>query len=221
MDVECNRLEDQVGSRRRSMARYGREHKDETRRRIIERAGRRFKRDGVDGSGIATLMADAGLTNGAFYAHFSSKDDLVATVVADQLQRQGERHRAGMLDRPGFERFLRDYLSQNHRDHPDEGCPSATLLEDIGRGTDATKRAYTTGMLAVIDGLAALVDEPDRRLGHAKAMSIFASMIGTLQVSRALADGELANEVLTSGIENALALLDLHMAGKATEGASK
>lgn len=193
------------------MARYGREHKDATRRRIIERAGSRFKRDGIDRAGIATLMADAGLTNGAFYAHFSSKDDLVATVVADQLQRQGERSRSGMLDRPGFERFVRDYLSPDHRDHPGEGCPSAALLEDIGRGTDATKRAYTEGMLAMIDDLAVLVDEPDRRLARARAMSIFASMVGTLQVSRALADRELADEVLTQGIENALALLDLDL----------
>ncbi len=67
------------------MARYDQEHKDATRRRIIEAAGRRLKRDGIDGSGIATLMADAGLTNGAFYAHFTSKDDLVASVVQEEL----------------------------------------------------------------------------------------------------------------------------------------
>src|SRR6266487_6989570 len=54
------------------VARYGTEHKQATRRRIIETAGRRLKRDGIDGSGVATLMADAGLTNGAFYAHFRS-----------------------------------------------------------------------------------------------------------------------------------------------------
>lgn len=201
------------------MARYDREHKDATRRRIIERAGRRFKRDGVDRSGIATLMADAGLTNGAFYAHFTSKDDLVAAVVADQLQRQGERNRAGLLDRAGFEKFVRDYLSPNHRDHMDEGCPSAALLEDICRGTVATKRAYTEGMLAMIDELAALVAEADPRLARAQALSIFASMVGTLQVSRALADGELADEVLTRGIENALALLDLDV-GRTKSGRS-
>ena len=74
------------------MARYGKEHKEATRRRIVEAAGRRFKRDGIDGSGIATLMADAGLTNGAFYAHFDSKDDLVATTVADQLREQRESY---------------------------------------------------------------------------------------------------------------------------------
>jgi AcrR family transcriptional regulator len=203
------------------MARYGSEHKEATRRRIIEKAGHRFKRDGIDRSGIATLMSDAGLTNGAFYAHFSSKDDLVATVVADQLHRQHERNRAGMLDRQGFERFVRDYLSPYHRDHPAEGCPSAALLEDIGRGTDATKRAYTDGMLAMIDDVAALVEEPDRRLARAKAMGIFAYLIGTLQASRALADGELANDVLTQGIENVLVLLDLHMAGTGTDRSRK
>ena len=67
------------------MARYDAEHKAGTRRRIIDTAGRRFKQDGIDGSGVAALMSDAGLTNGAFYAHFESKDDLVANVVADQL----------------------------------------------------------------------------------------------------------------------------------------
>nr|WP_250279239.1 TetR family transcriptional regulator [Frankia sp. Cppng1_Ct_nod] len=63
----------------------GAERRQATRRRIIETAGRRFKRDGIDGSGIATLMTDAGLTNGAFYAHFASKDDLVATEVTNFL----------------------------------------------------------------------------------------------------------------------------------------
>jgi AcrR family transcriptional regulator len=67
------------------MARYSPEHKEATRRRMIEAAGRRFKSDGIDGSGIATLVAEAGLTNGAFYGHFASKDDLVASVVTQQL----------------------------------------------------------------------------------------------------------------------------------------
>ena len=67
------------------MGRYAREHKHETRQRIIATAGRRLKRDGIDGSGVATLMKDAGLTNGAFYAHFTSKDSLVAIAIADQL----------------------------------------------------------------------------------------------------------------------------------------
>lgn len=189
------------------MARYGSEHKEATRRLIIERAGRRFKTDGLDRSGIATVMGDAGLTHGAFYAHFASKGDLVATVLADQLQRQHERNWTGPLDRPGFERFVRGYLSPHHRDHPADGCPSAALLEDISRGDELAQRAYTDGMLPMVDDIAGLLDEPDDRRARARATAIFAMMTGTLQVARALADGELSDDVLTEGIANVLALL--------------
>src|SRR3954469_13396345 len=105
------------------MARYGTEHKEATRRRIVETAGRRLKRDGIDGSGIATLMADAGLTNGAFYAHFDSKDDLVATVIGDQLGRQASQFAELPPGRAGLEAFVTSYLSRDHRDHRDLGCP--------------------------------------------------------------------------------------------------
>src|SRR5436853_5570296 len=114
------------------MARYDKEHKQATRRRIIEAAGRRLKRDGIDGSGIATLMADAGLTNGAFYAHFESKEDLVTSAVAEQLRAQQESFRAQPPDRAGLERVVRAYLSVQHRDNPEGGCPSAALLDEIG-----------------------------------------------------------------------------------------
>src|SRR5215204_7006378 len=96
--------------RESSMARYRKDHKQATRQRIVEAAGRRLKRDGIDGSGVATLMADAGLTNGAFYAHFDSKEDLVATTVADQLGEQRERYSAQSL-----EQIVRGYLSAHHR----------------------------------------------------------------------------------------------------------
>src|SRR6478736_1179292 len=105
------------------MARYGKEHKEATRRRIIEAAGRRLKSDGIDGSGVAALMADAGLTNGAFYAHFASKDDLVGSAVAEQLRQQGERYRTQVSDRAGLEQMVREYLSPEHRDNPAAGCP--------------------------------------------------------------------------------------------------
>ena len=85
------------------MARYGKEHKQATRRRIIETAGRRLKQEGIDGTGIAALMADACLTNGAFYAHFASKDDLVATAVADQLREQSVTFSAQTPGHAGLE----------------------------------------------------------------------------------------------------------------------
>lgn len=188
--------------------RYGKEHKRATRQRIIETAGRRFKADGIDGSGIATLMGDAGLTNGAFYAHFESKDDLVAAVVADQLRDQCDVLRSLPAGRAGIEKYVRAYLSAAHRDNPDVGCPSAALLDEIGRGTDATKQAYTDGLLPYIDHIAVGMAPSDLQAARAQALSVFAMMVGTLQLSRALADRQLANAVLEQGIHNALAMLE-------------
>ena len=189
------------------MARYGKEQKQATRRRIIEVAGRRLKRNGIDGSGIATLMADAGLTNGAFYAHFESKEDLVANALVEQLREQRESFSAQPPGRAGLEQIVRAYLSVEHRDNTEDGCPSAALLDEIGRSTDAIKRAYTEGVLVVIDDIAARLAPDDSQAARAKTLSVFALMVGTLQVSRALADRQLADEVLEQGIQSALTLL--------------
>ncbi|WP_433178576.1 TetR/AcrR family transcriptional regulator [Actinoallomurus sp. CA-150999] len=189
------------------MVRYGKEHKQATRRRIIETAGRRFKGDGIDGSGVATLMADAGLTNGAFYAHFASKDDLVTSVVADQLRAQCESLGAIGPGLAGLEQFVRTYLSVEHRDNLEDGCPSAALLDEIGRCTDPTRQAFTNGLLVVIDDIAARLAPDDSRPARTKALSVFAAMVGTLQLSRALTDRRLADDILEQGIQNALALL--------------
>lgn len=188
--------------------RYAKEHKQATRQRIIEAAGRRFKRDGIDGSGISTLMKDAGLTNGAFYTHFTSKDDLVATTVADQLQAQNANIVAQAAPgRAGLEQIVRWYLSAQHRDSSDDGCPSAALLDEIRRCADLTKQAYTDGVLMVIDGIATRLAPDDPLSVRTKALSAYAMMAGTLQLSRALADRQLADELLEQGIRNALALL--------------
>jgi len=189
------------------VARYAKDHKQATRQRIIEAAGSRLKRDGIDGSGIATLMADAGLTNGAFYAHFESKDDLIAQTVAEQLRGQRQRFRALPPGRAGLEQLIRAYLSVEHRDNPDGGCPSAALLDEIGRSTGTTRRAYTDGLVSVIDDLAARLPSNDPDQSRVQALSVFALLVGTLQVSRALADRQLADDVLEQGIQNALALL--------------
>jgi TetR/AcrR family transcriptional regulator, transcriptional repressor for nem operon len=190
------------------VARYDKVHKQATRQRIIETAGHRFKQDGIDGSGIATLMADAGLTNGAFYAHFSSKDDLVAHVVADQLDTQAESFRALPPGRAGLEGFLREYLSPQHRDNPADGCPAAALLDEIARCPAGTKYAYTDGAQAILDEIAARLAPEDPQSARAKALGLYAIAVGTLQVSRAVSDPKVADEVLEQGIQNARTFLD-------------
>jgi len=189
------------------VARYGKEHKEATRQRIIESASRRFKESGVDGSGIATLMADAGLTNGAFYAHFESKDDLVASVVADELRRQADTFTLLPSGRAGLRDFVHEYLSPEHRDTPGVGCPSAALLDEIVRCTDTTKRAYTDGAQRILDEIASRLAPRNPPSARDKAIGLYTMMVGTLQLSRAVSDPELSGEVLAAGIQNALALL--------------
>jgi TetR/AcrR family transcriptional regulator, transcriptional repressor for nem operon len=88
-------------------------------------------------------MSDAGLTNGDFYAHFSSKEDLVSNVIAEQLRAQRESIEAAPADRAGLEGFVRAYLSPEHRDQIADGCPSAALLDEIARRPADTRDVFT------------------------------------------------------------------------------
>lgn len=190
------------------MARYNADHKSETRKRILETAGRRFKRDGIDGSGIAAIMSDAQLTNGAFYAHFTSKDDLVANVVADQMRRWQEGLNSSQHGRAVLEEFIRGYLSANHRDHPETGCPSAALLDEIGRCDKTTRRTYTEAIQQSIDVVAAHLSPDDPSAAHTQSIGLITVLVASLQLARAVTDRRLSNDILESGIRNAQALLD-------------
>jgi TetR/AcrR family transcriptional repressor of nem operon len=188
--------------------RYGKDQKQATRRRIVEAAGRRFKQDGIDGAGVAAVMSDAGLTNGAFYAHFASKEDLVATVLADQLRAQRQSLDAEPSDRAGLQAFIRSYLSPQHRDQCADGCPSAALLDEIARRPAATRRVFTDELMGVIDDIASRVDPTDAEAARKDALTVFGLMVGTLQLARALTDRDMSDQLLARSVETALKLLD-------------
>ncbi len=188
--------------------RYSKDHKQATRQRIVEAAGRRFKQDGIDGAGVAAVMSDAGLTNGAFYAHFTSKEDLVANVLADQLRAQRQNVAAEPFGRAGLEAFIRSYLSPQHRDQCADGCPSAALLDEIARRPAATRQVFTDQLMGVIDDIASRLDPTDAEAARTDALTIFGMMIGTLQLARALTDRDLSDQLLARGVETALKLLD-------------
>ena len=188
--------------------RYSKNQKQATRQRMLEAAGRRLKQDGIDGAGVATLMSDAGLTNGAFYAHFTSKEDLVAHVLADQLRAQRRSFDAQPSDPAGLEAFIRSYLSPQHRDQCAEGCPTAALLEEIVRRPPATKQVFTDELLGIADDIAARLDPADAGAARTHALTLFGMMIGTLQLARALTDRDLSDQLLARGAETAVKLLD-------------
>jgi TetR/AcrR family transcriptional regulator, transcriptional repressor for nem operon len=187
--------------------RYAKDHKQATRQRILEAAGRRFKHDGIDGAGVAAVMSDAGLTNGAFYAHFASKEDLVANVLAEQLRAQRQTVDAQPSDRAGLEAFIRAYLSPQHRDQCADGCPSAALLDEIVRRPAATRQVFTDELMSVIDDIAARLEPTDAEAARTDALTLFGLMLGTLQLARALTDRDLSDQLLARGVETAMELL--------------
>src|SRR6266536_903808 len=195
-------------SAREVAMRYPKDQKQATRQRILEAAGRRFKQDGIDGAGVAAVMSDAGLTNGAFYAHFKSKEDLVANVLADQLRTQRQGFDGLPSDRAGLEAMVRLYLSPQHRDQCADGCPSAALLDEIVRRPAATRQVFTDEQLATADEIAARLDPTDAEAARTDALTILGLMIGTLQLARALADRDLSDRFLTRSRETTLKLLE-------------
>lgn len=190
------------------MARYGPEHKQATQDRIVKSAGLRFRQDGFDGSGIAVVMKDAGLTNGAFYAHFESKDDLVARVVTAQLREQLTAFDDPAAGVAGLESVVGQYLSVEHRDSRREGCPSAALLGEVARGSPGARAAYTEGIVELADTVAAYVDPERPARLRVPVLAVLASLIGTLQLSRALADPELSERLLDEGRRSVLTALE-------------
>jgi AcrR family transcriptional regulator len=192
------------------MARYPDDYKIRTRRRIIAAAGRRLKRDGIDGSGVATLMKDVDLTNGAFYAHFSSKNDLVATVVEDQMATQVALIEEALDDPSALPRFVDGYLSIAHRDDPAAGCPSAALLDEIARSGPEVRHAYRAGVQRILDVVAAHLSaahgvDPDTAWN--RALGIYTILVATVQLSRAVDDPDISEDVLRAGAANALSLI--------------
>ncbi|MFC7486969.1 TetR/AcrR family transcriptional regulator [Knoellia sp. CPCC 206453] len=188
------------------MARYGTDHKEATRRRMIETAGRRFKSDGLDGSGISALVADAGLTNGAFYGHFSSKDDLIAHVVGAQLAAQTARIAALPPGRESVRDFVNEYLSPAHRDDVASGCPSAALLDEISRCDETIRRAYTDGVRTLMAAVGRLLDSGDEQEANARAVGLLSLLVASLQAARAVTDRELSEHILLASRASAMTL---------------
>ncbi|TIT53355.1 MAG: TetR family transcriptional regulator, partial [Mesorhizobium sp.] len=121
--------------------RYEKGRKDASRQRIMDVATERFRSDGIAASGLAGIMGEAGLTNGAFYPHFPSKAALVRESVATALEVQATQIQE-LLAAGGLSMAIDAYLSAEHRDNPGKGCASAALLPEIAREPADTRQVY-------------------------------------------------------------------------------
>lgn len=186
--------------------RFEKGHKEATRRHVLDVASQRFRRDGVSASGIAGLMEAAGLTNGAFYTHFESKEALVREALGCAL---GEQHSQLEQDRQAgldLEGAVRRYLNMAHLADAANGCPSAALLPEIARQPAATRMIYDEGLRAYVEDLALLLPDAGTEASRRRAMAIFGLMAGTLQLARAVPDADQAEVILEGGVEAVLRL---------------
>jgi len=181
--------------------RYEKGHKDTSRQRIMDAASERFRSDGIAASGLAAIMGDVGLTNGAFYPHFKSKAELVRESLAAAMDDQSEQLR-GIIAEGGLEAVIAAYLSPEHRDNPETGCTLAALLPELARQPLDTRNVYMGRFLDAAREMAAAL--PAQTGGReATAIGIYATLIGTLQLARAVNGTPLSDRVLAAGTEAA------------------
>src|SRR5438876_3554518 len=185
--------------------RYEKGRKDTSRRRIMEVAAERFRGDGIAATGLAGIMSDAGLTNGAFYPHFHSKAELVRESVAAALEDQSNQLK-GLIASGGLEAAIAAYLSAAHLDNPEKGCASAALLPELARQPSETRQLYTEHFLTLMREVSAAIP-PETKDHEGMALGIFATLIGALELARAVTGTALSDRILAAGADAALALL--------------
>jgi AcrR family transcriptional regulator len=185
--------------------RYEKGRKDASRRRIMEVAAERFRCEGIAASGLAGIMSDAGLTNGAFYPHFQSKAELVRESVTSALEDQSHRLQDAFAA-GGLEAILAVYLSAEHRDNPGNGCVSAALLPELARQPPETRSLYASRFLTMVQQIASSLP-PQTQDPEGVALGIYATLIGALQLARATQGTAVSDRILAAGADAARALV--------------
>jgi len=157
--------------------------------RIVKEASRLFRERGFENVSVGEVMKAAGLTHGAFYAHFRSKEELEAAAIAygqevslDRVQRSYEVKR-------GKESYADRYLSARHRDHPGDGCTMAALAQEVARSTPELKEALERGLEEILSAMGG---------NRKEALFQTAAMIGGIALARAVHDRRLSDEILES-----------------------
>ncbi|MEW9586788.1 TetR/AcrR family transcriptional regulator [Paraburkholderia sp. DGU8] len=189
----------------------------ENRGAIVAAAEKLFRERGVDAVGLAELMKAAGFTQGGFYNHFKSKDALVAAVMEKAMKDGGEGFAsliedARSADADPVKQNIEWYLSPEHRANIDAGCPLSGFVGDARRFDDVARGSYAEGLAANLERFAKVIEETDgiSEGSRRKAITMFSQMVGTLLLSRAVADVDpaLADEILDEGRQHLLSAMD-------------
>jgi AcrR family transcriptional regulator len=179
--------------------------KEITHERIVETAARAIRRSGYDGTGVADIMKEAGLTHGGFYAHFDSREAMLAEAAdragADAVAMM-ERIAASVPPEQALEAMMRAYLSKEHVDSIEAGCATAALVSEMPRQTPAIRRAATRRIKEMIDTIARQSPDWGQPRAHENALVAMATMVGALTLARAVDDPKLSDAVREAALHH-------------------
>ncbi|WP_031361432.1 TetR/AcrR family transcriptional regulator [Caballeronia sordidicola] len=189
--------------------RYAKGHKDDTHSHIVNVASRLFREEGIEKVGVAAVMQRAGLTVGGFYSHFTSKEELVGEAIGSAADETLHRifGNSNGCSNPSLNSIVERYLSVEHRDNPGTGCVVAALASELKNRPENTRLTVTRKTAEAIQCVAnSLSAKAGAKTRLRVAGSIWAVMVGTLQLSRIVPDNELSTQFLKDGVANALKL---------------
>ena len=181
--------------------RYRPEHKREIHQKIVKDASRRVRTEGITGAAVSSVMRDAGLTHGGFYKHFASKNELLTESVSEAFREIADRlAQAAEKSKPGtaWEAIVKTYLSPEHCDHAECGCPIAALAPELARADKAMKAPILGELVKYKNRMLPLM--PGRRAADKERafFAIFSTMIGAIAIARILPDQAARAKVLAS-----------------------
>jgi TetR/AcrR family transcriptional repressor of nem operon len=181
--------------------RYQAGHKVKIHEKIVKDASRRVRAEGITGAAVSAVMRDAGLTHGGFYKHFASKDDLLLESLGEAFRDIAARlSEVGEQSRPGtaWKAIVKAYLSPEHCDHVECGCPLAALAPELARADKAMKGKIIEELVKYKSRMLPLM--PGRRAADKERafFAIFSSMIGAIAIARILPDQAARASVLAS-----------------------
>jgi len=177
--------------------RYAPEHKRQTRERLLHTAARLFRQRGYAATGVDAVVADANLTAGALYAHFDSKETLLAEALDAAFRESGGQRPASLDQQRGrawMRSFVSFYLSPEHRDHPELGCPMPALGPEIWRIGKPVRVIFERHLRGLFSTIAERLypKSPD----PARAIPAVAMCVGSLVLARAVEDRKLSDQIL-------------------------
>lgn len=179
---------------------------EENRQNVITVASRLFRECGFDGIGLKDLMKGAGLTQGAFYKQFASKEDLAAQASRRALESASKRWSGVEAVQPAdrLRAVVGFYLSSGHREERTDGCPIVALGSDAARQGPEVKAAFEEGIKSHLEVLARLIAASGGADAEGKAMAALSTMVGALTLSRVVNDAGLAQNILDAAARQIL-----------------